>query len=81
MPLSRLIEKMNKYTERLERGKVSKIKASHVEKVIAKLEKREVSLSKQIEAEKNPENKNRLQKKLSISREQLKRARWLSEML
>jgi len=81
MPLSRLIEKMNKYTERLERGKVSKIKASHVENVIAKLEKREASLSQQIEEAKNLDSKNRLKKKLIVSREQLRRARWLLEQI
>jgi len=81
MPLSRIIEKLNKYTDRLERGKVSKIKASHVEKVIAKLEKREASLLDQIETEKNQDQKRRLKKKLRVNRQQVERARWLLKQL
>ena len=81
MPLSRIIEKLNKYTDRLLRGKDSKIKASHVEKVIAKLAKREANLLEQIASEDNPERRTRLNKRLGVNREQAKRARWLLKQI
>ena len=81
MPLSRLIEKLNKYTDRLERGKVEKIKASHVEKVLAKLEKRESDLKIKLKAEKNEENRVRINKRIRVNKKQAERARWLLKRL
>ena len=81
MPLSRIIEKLNKYTDRLMRGKDSKIKASHVEKVMAKLERREANLLEQIADEDNPERRTRLNKRLRVNRKQAERARWLLKQL
>ena len=81
MPLSRLIEKLNKYTDRLERGKVEKIKASHVEKVLAKLEKRESDLKIKLKAEKNEENRLRINKRIRVNKKQAERARWLLKRL
>jgi hypothetical protein len=81
MPLSRLIEKLNKYTGRLERGKTEKIKASHVEKVLGKLEKREADLKAKLKAESNEENRARIKKRLRVNKKQAERARWLLKKL
>ena len=81
MPLSRLIEKLNKYTDRYERGKAEKIKASHVEKVLAKLEKREAALKAKLKAENKEENKARLKKRIRVNKKQAERARWLLKKL
>jgi uncharacterized protein YaiL (DUF2058 family) len=77
MGLGKSIEKLNDYYDRLEQGKAEKIKAAHVEKVIAKLENKKKALKTDL-AESSKENKKkRLTSKLSTVSEQLERARWL----
>lgn len=77
MGLSKLAEKVAKYRERLERGSAKKIKPSHVNAVLAKLNKKAIDLKKEISAAKSADRKDRLGKKLDIAREHIKRAKWL----
>jgi len=79
MALAKSMEKLKKYYARLEAGKAKKIKPSHVEHVIRKLTAKESSLLREIEAVKKPSKKERLQKKLETTREQIDRARWLMD--
>lgn len=77
MGLETAVEKLDKYYKRLDKGKAEKIKPSHVEKVIRKLETKEaLLLIEQSETEK-PSKLDRLENKLDMVRDQLERARWL----
>jgi Zn-dependent oligopeptidase len=77
MPLTKAIEKLKKYYARFEDGRTEKIKPSHVEKVIKKLLVNEKNLLEEIEKSKKASKKQRLKKKLAMSRKQLDRAQWL----
>jgi hypothetical protein len=77
MSLSKNLEKLAKYYERLEAGKVKKIKPSHVQKVIDKLEARERDLQEELEATRKPSKKDRLDRKRKTTLEHLDRAKWL----
>ena len=77
MGLGKIAEKLDKYFDRLEHGKATKIKSGHVRKVIAKLHaKQELLLAEYHEAEK-PSKKERIDNKLSTIHEQIERAEWL----
>lgn len=77
MGLKKLAEKMHEYNERLERGKASKIKPSHVKEVLEKLRKKAADLENEIETTKNTDKRARLTRKLGIAGEQIERAEWL----
>ncbi|MEB8389099.1 hypothetical protein OO012_17865 [Rhodobacteraceae bacterium KMM 6894] len=77
MGLSKSTEKLSKYYARLNAGKVKKIKPSHVQKVIDKLEAHERALLEEIETTHKPEKKARLNRKRTTTQEQLEKARWL----
>lgn len=77
MGLKKLAEKVAEYNGRLERGTASKIKPSHVEKVLEKLRKKSADLESEISAAKKPDKKARLEKKLAIATQQIERAEWL----
>lgn len=77
MGLTKLAEKVADYNERLERGKVSEIKPSHVEKVLEKLRKKSADLEVEITSTTNADKKSRLKRKLGIAREHIERAEWL----
>ena len=77
MGLKRLAEKVAEYNERLERGKASKIKASHVRNILEKLRKKSAELEAEIATTKNDDKKERLKRKLGIANEQIERAEWL----
>lgn len=79
MGLESAIEKLDKYYKRLDRGKAKKIKSSHVEKVILKLEAKAAVLRSEIAETEKEAKKQRLERKLEMVREQQKRARWLAE--
>ncbi len=77
MELEKSVEKLDKYFGRLEKGKARKIKPTHVEKIIRKLNARmEILLDEVAEAEKD-EKKARLAGKLDTVKEQIERAQWL----
>jgi hypothetical protein len=76
MGLKKLAAKVAQYNERLESGKASKIKPSHVRRVLEKLRAKESSLEAEIAAA-GDEERARLERKLEIAREQISRAEWL----
>lgn len=79
MGLDNTIEKLDKYFKRLENGRVQKIKPSHVDKVIDKLEAKAELLLVELSEANTETKKRRLQNKLEMVREQQDRARWLKD--
>ena len=79
MGLSKSLEKLSQYYDRLNAGKAKQIKPSHVQKVIDKLEAREHSLREEMQTTKKKSKKDRLDGKLTTTLEQLEKARWLLE--
>jgi Zn-dependent oligopeptidase len=77
MGLAKTIEKLQTYYQRLEAGKAKKIKPGHVERVIEKLIAKEHELLEEIAGTSKPSKTERLEKKLTSTREQLDRAKWL----
>ena len=77
MGLKKLSAKVDDYNERLVRGKVSKIKPSHVEKVLAKLRKKSAALQSEVTSTKSADKKARLKRKLGIAKKHIQRAEWL----
>ncbi|MFK7791472.1 MAG: hypothetical protein AB8B88_02260 [Devosiaceae bacterium] len=61
----------------MERGKASKIKPSHVEKVLIKLKKKSKDLESDIASAHSADKKARLKKKLGVAGAQIERAEWL----
>ena len=81
MGLEKSIQKLDKYLERLNKGKASKIKPEDLAKVERKLKTKLEMLSAELEETQKASKKERLVGKLSVVNEQLERARWLSEKL
>lgn len=81
MALETTIEKLDKYYDRLEKGKVQKIKPDHVRKVTRKLKAKEAILLAEIEETAKASKVERLDRKLKLVREQLDRAQWLLDKI
>ena len=81
MGLKKLAEKVDDYNARLESGKVSKIKPSHVEKVLEKLRKKTAELEAEIASTSSDEKRARLERKLEIAHTHVERAEWLLKEL
>ncbi len=79
IPLTKAIEKLKKYYKKLEAGRTDKIKPSHVVRVIEKLKAKKESLQDEIAVVEKAEKKERLEQKLAMTKEQIKRAKWLLE--
>ena len=77
MGLTKITEKLDSYFGRLENGKATKIKPSHVEKVIAKLRAKQMLLKEEIDGSEKASKKERLEKKLTTLGQQIERAKWL----
>lgn len=77
MGLESAIEKLDKYFKRLEKGKVQKIKPSHVDRVIQKLEAKVQLVQAELAETDKETKKQRLEQKLEMIREQQERANWL----
>lgn len=77
MGLESMIEKLDKYYDRLEKGKTQKIKPDHVSKVIRKLDTKAAQLEVEISEAQKPDKKQRLERKLALVRKQQERATWL----
>lgn len=77
MGLKKLTAKVVDYNERLESGKASKIKPSHVEMVLQKLRAKSTALEAEIAAATSADKKARLEGKLQIARTHIERAEWL----
>jgi len=77
MGLESTVEKLDKYYKRLKKGKAYKIKPTHVERVIHKLEAKARILQAELAETDKETKKQRLERKLELVREQQGRARWL----
>lgn len=77
MGLKKLTGKLAEYRHRLEQGEADEIKPAHVEKVLAKLETKRTELEARLAGETDPKQRDRLNGKLALAREQIARARWL----
>ena len=77
MGLDKLAAKVDEYNDRLDSGKASKIKPSHVEKVLAKLAKKTAELEHEVAHTRSEDKKERLKRKLGIARTHKERAEWL----
>lgn len=78
MEFESAVEKLDKYFKRLEKGKAQKIKPTHVEKVIRKLEAKALILRAELDETDKASKKQRLERKLEMVGEQQERARWLA---
>ena len=81
MGLEKIAEKLDSYYDRLEHGKATKIKPSHVEKAIVKLNARQEALNRELLEARKPSKKERLQCKLATVRTQIERAEWLLDQI
>jgi len=77
MGLKNYSDKLDDYYERLAQGKTKKIKPSHVEQVLAKLKAKKTQLQAEIAKATKPSKKMRLERKLLIAKEHIKRAELL----
>lgn len=77
MGLKKLAEKVVEYNERLDGGKASEIKPSHVKKVLEKLRKKSAELEQEIAVAADSDKKARLVRKHGIACEHIQRAEWL----
>jgi len=77
MGLKKYASKIDDYFERLTQGKVEKIKASHVEKVIKKLQTKQEQLRDEIEKTTKDSKRARLERKVLFAIEHIKRAEML----
>lgn len=81
MGLTSTVEKLDKYFRRLDEGKAQKIKPSHLDKVMAKLDAKEASLRAELAETRKPSRRERLEDKLALVGEQRQRAVWLRQRL
>ncbi|GAB5486273.1 MAG: hypothetical protein Pars93KO_27070 [Parasphingorhabdus sp.] len=77
MGLSSIDKRLEKYQERLAKGKVEKIKPRHIHKVIAKLTTMEAQLTTDLAEMTKPDKRKRFEQKMSTIREQINKAKWL----
>ena len=81
MGLKKLAAKVEEYNARLESGKASKIKPSHVEAVLQKLRSKLTKLETEIATSTSADKKARLEGKLAIAQTHIERAEWLLKEL
>lgn len=81
MGLKKLAAKVAEYHDRLKSGKVSKIKPSHVKKVLEKLRKKSAELEADLASAHSPEKRARLKRKLKVAHAHEERAKWLLKEL
>ncbi len=77
MGLKKYADKLDDYFKRLTLGKAKKIKPSHVETVIRKLRAKKQQLQDEIEKTAKESKKLRLERKVLIANEHIKRAEML----
>ena len=78
MAFRKIIAKLDDYYERLDKGKAGKIKPDHVRRVIAKLIAKKEEIAEELARTDSKSKKERLERKLMIAQEHLKRAEWLA---
>lgn len=81
MGLQSVVEKLDRYFKRLDRGEAKKIKPSHVARVIRKLERKKAELLEKLAVAGTPDKQQRLHGKIDTVDAQLERAYWLQERI
>lgn len=81
MGLGSSVEKLDAYYHRLAQNKAGKIKPDHVEKVLKKLHDKQDALKADIAATEKTSKKERLEAKLAVVQEQIKRGEWLRDKI
>ena len=81
MVVRKSIDKLDAYYNRLNADKADKIKASHVEAVLDKLQKKLKLLKSEREEAKKDSKKKRIEGKIVVVKEQIKRGKWLLETI
>ena len=81
MGLGSSVEKLDAYYDRLAQNKAGKIKPDHVDKVLKKLHGKEDALKADIAETEKVSKKERLEAKLAVVREQIKRGEWLRDKI
>ncbi|MEE4189625.1 MAG: hypothetical protein V2I76_14425 [Roseobacter sp.] len=79
--MSNIVKRLDKYQDRLARGKVEKIKPHHVQKMIAKLTMMEARLAGELADTVKPEKRKRVESKVLTIREQIEKAKWLETQI
>lgn len=77
MGVKKLAAKVADYKQRLEDGKASKIEPDHVEKVLAKLRRKQADLDQRLAETTGTDERERLERKLAVAKEHIARAEWL----
>lgn len=77
MGMKKLAAKVDEYNDRLKSGKASKIKRSHVEKVLDKLRRKSAELEEELSLATSGDKAARLEKKLGVVRTHIERGEWL----
>ncbi len=77
MGLSKNVEKLSQYYDRLRDGKTGEIKKSHVNKVIDKLNSKRNDVEAELGSSKKASKRARLQEKITTIDTQIERAEWL----
>jgi hypothetical protein len=75
--LSKNVEKLSHYYDRLRDGKTGEIKESHVNKVIDKLKSKRDDVMVELGCSKKASKRARLQEKITTIDTQIERAEWL----
>ena len=81
MGLKSLAAKLADYQTRLEDGATCRIRPEHVRKVLDKLRHKEATLMAEIGETDDPDRKARLDRKLGVARDHVRRAEWLLDQL
>lgn len=81
MVVRKSISKLDAYYDRLNADKADKIKTSHVEAVLDKLETKLKLLKIERDEAKKDSKKKRLEGKIVVVKEQMKRGKWLLEKI
>ena len=81
MAFRKTIEKLDDYYARLEAGKAKKIKPKHVYEIIAKLSAKKTKIAHELAETDKASKRERLERKLLVAEEHLRRAEWLVESI
>jgi len=81
MGLEKTVQKLDKYLNRLSKGKAKKIKPADLAKVERKLLAKKHMISAELVECQKPSKLTRLKRKMAIVDQQLERAAWLRDQL
>ncbi len=81
MGLGKSIGKLDDYYDRLARNKTTKIKPADVAKVLGKLRAKAAELRATIDVTTKAEKRQRLDAKLTVVQEQIRRGEWLQDQV